>query len=246
VSVPAVIVERDVADALYKLYLATSLAATENVAIGYAPVNARLACPSTMSPATIPVAVNVPVEFDVAVVIVPSVVAPIVVDPKLAFVMLGPDNPPISSVPTVTSPVLLIVVEAIVPIVAVPVEAVKLVPNVAGPDANSVPIVAVPVDIVTLVPNVTGPSWRGIVAVLIVAVLMLAVAIVVVPVDAVMLDPNVVIPKSLDAPSTANVPVLFTPVVDICSAETPASLPLATAASVGPTISLPNVFRTWL
>lgn len=85
-----------------------------------------------------------------------------------------------------------------------------------------------------------------IVAVLIEAVLMLAVAIVAVPVDAVMLDPNVAIPKSLDAPSTANVPVLFTPVVDICSAETPASFPLQTAASVGPTMSLPKVFRTWL
>jgi hypothetical protein len=235
VSVPPVIVESEDADALYKLYRATLLAATENVAIGYAPVKARFACPSTMSPATIPVIANVPVEFDVAVVIVPSVVAPIVVDPKLALVMFGPAVPASSSVPTVTSPVLLIVVEAIVPIVAVPVEAVKLVPNVAGPDANSVPIVAVPVDIVTLVPNVTGPSWRGIVAVLkvalpmvavlivavlivavlIVAVLMLAVAIVAVPVDAVMGDPNVTGPRSVEAPSTANVPLLFTPVVDI-------------------------------
>ena len=85
-----------------------------------------------------------------------------------------------------------------------------------------------------------------IVAVLMVAVLMLAVAIVVVPVEKVLLDPNVTGPKSVEAPSTANVPVLFTPVVDICSAETPASLPLATAASVGPTMSLPKVFRTWL
>jgi hypothetical protein len=45
-----------------------------------------------------------------------------------------------------------------VPIVTVPVEAVRLVPNVAGPDANSVPIVAVPVDAVMFVPKVTGPK----------------------------------------------------------------------------------------
>jgi hypothetical protein len=52
----------------------------------------------------------------------------------------------------------LIVVEAIVPSVAVPVEAVRLVPKVAGPDANSVPIVAVPVDAVRLDPKVIAPS----------------------------------------------------------------------------------------
>jgi hypothetical protein len=44
-----------------------------------------------------------------------------------------------------------------VPIVAVPVEAVMLVPNVAGPDANNVPIVAVPVEAVRLDPKVTAP-----------------------------------------------------------------------------------------
>jgi len=167
-----------------------------------------------MSPATIPVIANVPVEFEVAVVIVPSVKDPIVVDPKLALVMFGPAVPPISRVPTVTMPVLLIVADSIVPIVFVPVEEVNPVAKVVTPLilgivaveivaveivavlAERVPIVAVPVDIVTLVPNVTGPSWRGIVAVLIVAVLivavlivavlMLAVAIVAVPVDAVM------------------------------------------------------------
>jgi hypothetical protein len=47
-----------------------------------------------------------------------------------------------------------------VPIVAVPVEAVKLVPNVANPDANKVPIVDVPVDAVMFVPKVTGPKRR--------------------------------------------------------------------------------------
>jgi len=78
------------------------------------------------------------------------------------------------------------------------------------------------------------------VAVLIVAVLIVEVAIVsvltdsvpivTVPVEAVMLEPNV------DAPSTANVPVLLTPVVEIWRADTPASSPLDTAASVAPTI----------
>jgi hypothetical protein len=74
-------------------------------------------------------------------------------------------------VPTVASPVLLIVVEAIVPSVFVPVEEVKPVAKVVAPlilgmvavlivalPADSVPIVVVPVDMVTLVPNVTGPS----------------------------------------------------------------------------------------
>ncbi len=60
--------------------------------------------------------------------------------------------------PTVARPLLLIVVEAIVPSVAVPVDAVRFVPKVAGPDANSVPIVAVPVDAVMLEPKVTSPS----------------------------------------------------------------------------------------
>jgi hypothetical protein len=42
----------------------------------------------------------------------------------------------------------------------VPVEAVKLVPNVARPEANSVPIVDVPVDAVRLDPKVTDPRRR--------------------------------------------------------------------------------------
>ena len=118
--------------------------------------------------------------------------------------MFGPVAP-ISSVPTVASPVLLIVVEAIVLIVAV-----------------------------------------LIVAVLIVAVLMLAVAIVVVPVEKVVLEPNVTGPRSVDAPSTANVPVLLTPVVHICKADTPASSPLEMARMVPSTMLLPNVFRSWV
>lgn len=77
--VPPVMVESDVADALKKLYLATSFAATEKLAIGYAPVNARFAAPITISPPVIPVMENVPVELDVAVVMVPRVVAPMVV-----------------------------------------------------------------------------------------------------------------------------------------------------------------------
>ena len=190
-----------------------------------------------MSPSSAPVSVNVP--FVVSAVLCAATTA----EPKDAvaydtFVILGPAVPPISSVPTVARPVLLIVVEAIVPSVFVPVEEVNPVAKVVAPiivgivavlivalPADSVPIVVVPVDMVTLVPNVTGPSWRGrvavlivavlIVAVLIVAVLMLAVAIVVVPVEKVLLDPNVTGPRRVEAPSTANVPLLFTPVVDI-------------------------------
>ncbi|NBW23587.1 MAG: hypothetical protein EBR82_88155, partial [Caulobacteraceae bacterium] len=75
---PLVIVEREDADALNKLYLATSVEATEKLTIGYAPVNARFAEPITISPAEIPVIANVPVEFEDAVVIVPRVAVPIV------------------------------------------------------------------------------------------------------------------------------------------------------------------------
>jgi hypothetical protein len=85
-----------------------------------------------------------------------------------------------------------------------------------------------------------------IVAVLIVAVLMLAVAIVVVPVERVVLEPNVTWPRSVEAPSTAKVPVLLTPVVHICRADTPASSPLEMARIVPSTILLPNVFNSWV
>jgi hypothetical protein len=62
----------------------------------------------------------------------------------------------VTLVPNVTGPswrgIVAVLIVAVLadkaPIVAVPVEAVKLVPNVAGPDANKVPIVAVPVDAV--------------------------------------------------------------------------------------------------
>ena len=79
--VPPVIVESEVADALNRLYLATSELTAEKFAIGYDPVKARLAAPMTMSPRATPVIANVPVEFDEAVVIVPSVTAPNVVVP---------------------------------------------------------------------------------------------------------------------------------------------------------------------
>ena len=85
-----------------------------------------------------------------------------------------------------------------------------------------------------------------IVAVLIVAVLMLAVAIVVVPVERVVLEPNVTGPRSVEAPSTASVPVLLTPVVHICRADTPASSPLEMARMVPSTMLLPNVFKSWV
>ena len=76
-----------------KLYLATSAAAAEKLTIGYDPVNARFADPITTSPRATPVIANVPVEFDVAVVIVPRVTAPIIVDPYDDLIMLGPLAP---------------------------------------------------------------------------------------------------------------------------------------------------------
>ncbi|NBW18305.1 MAG: hypothetical protein EBR82_61060 [Caulobacteraceae bacterium] len=72
-----------------------------------------------------------------------------------------------------------------------------------------VPIVAVPVDAVIFDPNVTAPNCNGIVAV---------ETMVDVPVDAVRLVPNVTIPERRLVPSTASVPVLFTPVVESWSA----------------------------
>jgi hypothetical protein len=75
--------------------------------------------------------------------------------------MVGPAVPPISRLPTVTTPVLTIVVDSIVPRVLVPVEDVKP------------------------VANVVAPLILGIVALLIVAVLIVAVPIVAVPVEAV-------------------------------------------------------------
>ena len=154
--------DNDVADALNKLYRATSALTAEKLAIGYAPVNARLAAPITISPSATPDIANVPVEFEDAVVIVPNVAVPIVAVVYAACTMLGPDAP-ILYVPDV---ILFDMVEFVtvsdvatmVPIVAVPVEAVMLVPKVAGPEENNVPIVAVPVDAVMFDPNVIAPS----------------------------------------------------------------------------------------
>ena len=202
--------------------------------------------PITRSPSSTPVSANVP--FVVSAVLWAATTA----EPKDAvaydtLVMLGPAVPPISRVPTVARPVLLMVVDAIVPIVAVPVDMVTLVPNVTGPSWSgivAVLMVAVLIVAVLIVAVLTVAVL--IVAVLIEAVLMLAVAIVVVPVEKVLLDPNVTGPRSVDAPSTANVPVLLAPVVDICRAETPASSPLEMARMVASTMLLPNVFKTWL
>ena len=114
--------------------------------------------------------------------------------------------------PTVTSPVLLIVVEAIVPNVFVPVEEVKP------------------------VAKVVAPLIVGIVAVLIVAVEIVAVPIVAVPVVAEMLELNVAAPvtpklednvtapvtakleDSVVAPAAFSVPVDLTPALESSSA----------------------------
>ena len=98
------------------------------------------------------------------------------------MVILGP-LAPISSVPTVASPVLLIVVEAIVPSVFVPVEEVKP------------------------VANVVTPFILGMVALLIVAVLIVAVPIVAVPVVAEMLELNVATPVTPKLEDRVTAPV---------------------------------------
>jgi len=124
-----------VAPLLLTTYLTTFEATgKKSVTICVVPVvdPSELIDPITMSPNSAPVSKNVP--FVVSAVLCAATTA----EPKDAvaydtFVILGPAAPPISSVPTVASPVLLIVVEAIVPIVAVPVDMVTLVPNVTGP-----------------------------------------------------------------------------------------------------------------
>jgi hypothetical protein len=122
-----------------------------------------------MSPSATPVKAKVPVVAS-ATLCAPTVAEVNAAVPKERLVILGP-LAPISSVPTVASPVLLIVVEAIVPSVFVPVEEVKP------------------------VANVVTPFILGMVALLIVAVLIVAVPIVAVPVDDVMFDPKVIAPS---------------------------------------------------
>ena len=94
--------------------------------------------PITMSPSSAPVSANVP--FVVSAVLWAATTA----EPKDAvaydtFVIAGPVAPILIADPTVAVPV------------------IERVPIVDNP-TDSVPIVAVPVDMVTLVPNVTGPS----------------------------------------------------------------------------------------
>ena len=120
--------------------------------------------------------------------------------------------------PVVPTPVLVKVVEAIVPSVFVPVEEVKPVVNTVAPETvpivavlivasaiDAVPKVFVPVDEVKPVVKVVAPR--------------IAVPIVAVPVEAVKLVPKVTAPVSRLVPTTSNVPVLATPEVDTDRAE---------------------------
>ena len=150
-----------------------------------------------------------------------------------------------------------------VPIVAVPVDAVMLEPNVTAPSwsgmvaveivavlADRVPIVAVPVDAVTLEPNVTAPSCRGMVAVLIVAVEIVAVLadnvpMVAVPVEAVRLLPKVTGPRSRLLLETVNDPVLCTASIPIERADevlSPSVITSTAPADGRPLV--PKVFRS--
>jgi len=120
--------------------------------------------------------------------------------------------------------------------------------------ADKVPIVAIPVDAVILEPNVTEPSWSGIVAVLMEAVEMVAVLIVAVPtervpmvavpVDAVRLVPKVTMPERRLVPSTAKEPVLCTPVVERLRADEVLS-PSVMTWRLPSTPPSPKVFRSW-
>ena len=146
--------------------------------------------PIIMSPSATPVKPKLPVvaSAPLCAATVADVNAAV---PKLTAVSLGP-LAPTWSVPVVPRPVLLIVAEAIVPNVFVPVEDVKPVVKVVAP----------------------------IVAVLIVAVLIVAVPIVAVPVVADMLELKVAAPVTAKlearvvAPTALSVPVEFTPAVD--------------------------------
>ena len=144
--------------------------------------------------------------------------------------------------PKVAIPVLVKVVEAIVPRVLVPVEEVKPVVKVVAPITevpsvfvpveevkpvvNTVaPIVAVPIDAVPIeavpidaVPKVFVPVDEVKPVVKVVAPIT-AAPIVAVPVEAVKLVPKVTAPVSRLVPTTSNVPVLATPEVDTDRAE---------------------------
>ena len=184
----------------------------------------ELSEPKTISPSAAPVRAKVPVVASnvLCALTVAEVNAAV---PYETFVIAGPADPPISRDPTVTSPVLLIVVEAIVPIVFVPVEDVKP------------------------VAKVVTPFTVGIVAVLIVAVLIVAVPIVAVPVVAEMLELKVAAPVTarleakVVAPTELSVPLELTPRVEICSADTDDSSPVAIAVSVLVKGVLPDTFN---
>jgi hypothetical protein len=142
----------------------------------------------------------------------------------------------------------LIVVEAIVPSVFVPVDEVKPVAKVETPrmlgivavlivaveivavPTDRVPIVAVPVEAVKLVPNVARPDANS-------------VPIVDVPVDAVIVDPKVTGPKRLLLLETVNDPVLLTPEVDKDNAEDVLS-PSVTTCNAPSSPPVVKVFRS--
>jgi hypothetical protein len=132
------------------------------------------------------------------------------------------------------------VLTEIVPSVLVPVEDIKPVAKVVTP--LIVGIVAVLIVAVLIVAVL-------IVAVLIVAVLIVAVPIVTVPVVAEMLEPKVAAPVTarleakVVAPTELSVPLELTPSVEICSAETDDSSPVAIATSVLVNGVLPDTFN---
>jgi hypothetical protein len=137
---------------------------------------------------------------------------------------------------------LLIVVEAIVPSVFVPVEEVKPVVKIVAPE--TVPIVAVPIDAVPIdaVPKVFVPVEEVKPVVKVVAPIT-AAPIVAVPVEAVKLVPKVTAPVSRLVPTTSRLPVLATPEVDTDRAEEVLS-PSVTTCSVPSSPPVPKVLRS--
>ena len=149
--------------------------------------------------------------------------------------------------PVVPTPVLVKVVEAIVPRVFVPVEEVKPVVNTVAPE--TVPIVAVlivasAIDAVLIdaVPKVFVPVDEVKPVVKVVAPIT-AAPIVAVPVEAVKLVPKVTSPVSRLVPTTSNVPVLATPTVDTDRAEEVLS-PSVMTWSVPSNPPVPKVLRS--
>ena len=118
-----------------------------------------------------------------------------------------------------------------VPMVAVPVEAVRLVPNVAGPEANSVPMVAVPVEAVRLVPKVTPP----------VKVLVLATER---EEERVASPVTESVEERVVAPAALRVPVDLTPALESSSAVVVPS-PSSMACNVPSIPPALTVFRSW-